>query len=76
MSTKQAMLRTLDAAAATRIRALEQQVFMEQQRRVRAEQQAAGYRSAVIRLQAIVAQRKADRLKAATRVFDAEEVHP
>jgi hypothetical protein len=55
-----------------RLRALEQRVTMEQQRRVRAEQQAAGLRSAVIRLQAIVAQRKADEMKVAARVFDAE----
>jgi hypothetical protein len=62
----------IDVATQRRIAALEAKAAIEQARRKRAEQTAAGRRSAVRRLQAMLAQRKAAELKVASRVFNAE----
>jgi hypothetical protein len=62
----------VSAALQQRLRALEQKAAIEQAKRVRAEQTAAGLRSAVIRLQAMVLDAKAKEAAIKARTYDAD----
>jgi hypothetical protein len=76
MAMKPEMTQARGTATVRRIRALEQQVLHERSLRVKTQQELAGYRSACRRLQAALAQRKADQLAQQARVIDVEEMHP
>jgi hypothetical protein len=62
----------VSVALQQRLAALEAKAASEMARRIRVEQQLAGYRSACRRLQAALAQRKADEMAQQARVFDVE----
>jgi hypothetical protein len=62
----------ISAGMQRRIAELEAKAAAEMARRVRAEQSAAGLRSAIKRYQAALLQKKADEAKQRARTFDAE----
>ena len=72
--SRQAVLASIgvDRIVQQRIASLEQKAALEQQKRIRAEQQAAGYKSACKRLRALLLKAKADDALKVSRVFDAE----
>jgi hypothetical protein len=62
----------ISTAVRLRLSQLEQKAALEKQKRVKAEQRCAGYKAAIVRLQAIVARYKAREAAVKARTFDAE----